>query len=324
MFHTETLNRFSLFRQSLGPAGFRWSRGVLRPAGVALLLLWMVLLFSCRKDPLPPSPEDPEVFAACVIPGTPATLDIATFNVEGFPKNGHTSVVALASLIKAIDADVVALQEVASEADFNRMITLMPGWSGEFYDIDNDQWNLAYVFKKSETEVSANSDQLLFTGDSRAFPRPPFEIFIRHKSLNLEVCLINLHLKCCGGEDNEKRRREASEKLKAYLDEERYDDHVVVLGDFNDEIASPNSSENPFLNFILDPADYTFADMPIARGTALWWSYPDYPSHIDHILLSAGLVPMIDTTLVIKASPCYPEYNTNLSDHRPVMVRLKK
>jgi endonuclease/exonuclease/phosphatase family metal-dependent hydrolase len=281
-------------------------------------------MVSCRKDPLPPSPEDPEVFAACVIPGTPATLDIATFNVEGFPKNGHISVVALASLLKAMDVDVIALQEVASEADFNRMITLMPGWTGEFYDIDNDQWNLAYIFKKSETEVVANSDQLLFTGDARAFPRPPFEIFIRHKPLNLEVCLINLHLKCCGGEDNEKRRREASVKLKDYLDQSRYDDHVVVLGDFNDEITGTSSSENPFLNFIQDPEDYTFADMEIARGSALWWSYPDYPSHIDHILLTGGLVPLVDTTLVIKASPCYPEYNTNLSDHRPVVVRLRR
>lgn len=67
-------------------------------------------MVSCRKDPLPPSPEDPEVFAACVIPGTPATLDIATFNVEGFPKNGHISVVALASLLKAMDVDVIALR----------------------------------------------------------------------------------------------------------------------------------------------------------------------------------------------------------------------
>lgn len=296
-------------------------RKLLRLFVAAMIVL---VFFSCRKDPMPPTPEDPEYFAACVTPGSPSALDIVTFNVEGFPKNGSVSVNILASLIKAMDADVIALQEVASEADFNRMVDRLPGWSGVFYEIDNDQWNLAYLFKDSETTVSANSARLLFTGDLRAFPRPPFEIFIRHKPLNLEICLINLHLKCCGGDDNEKRRQEASAKLKEYLDKSRYDDNVVVLGDFNDEISSTSSSQNPFLNFIEDSTAYLFADMGIARGSALWWSYPSYPSHIDHILVSNELFSLIDTTVVVKASPCYPEYNANLTDHRPVWLQLKK
>lgn len=287
-------------------------------------LLMALVLFSCGKDPMPPTPEDPGYFAACVTPGSSAGLDIVTFNVEGFPKNGSVSVNALASLIRAMDPDVVALQEVASKADFYRMVDRLPGWTGEFYEIDNDQWNLAYLFKNSETTISSHSARLLFPGDSRAFPRPPFEIFIRHKPLDLTICLINLHLKCCGGDDNEKRRKEASEKLKEYLDKSRYDENVVVLGDFNDEIASASDTQNPFLNFIADSAGYSFADMEIARGSALWWSYPSYPSHIDHILVSNELFPLIDTTLVVKASPCYPEYNTNLTDHRPVVLRLMK
>lgn len=293
-----------------------------------LLAVTIVLLLagasSCRKEPLPPSPEDPLVFAACVIPGTPASLDILTFNVEGFPKNGYTSVTALSSLIKAMDPDVIALQEVASEADFNRMMNLLPGWTGKFYAINNDAWNLAYIFKNSETEIITASERLLFDDDSRAFPRPPFEISMKHKPLNLGITLINLHLKCCGGDDNERRRREASEKLKAYIDQSKGDENVVVLGDFNDEIDSPSASENPFLNFLEDPEHYWFADMEIALGSGLWWSYPDYPSHIDHILVTNELVPLIDTTLVVKASPCYPKYDANISDHRPVGIRIKK
>lgn len=287
-------------------------------------ILVMTGFASCRKEPLPPSPEDQELFSACLIPGTPATLDIFTFNVQGFPKNGYTSVSALASLIKAMDADVVAFQEVASEADFDRMMNLLPGWTGKFYKIDNDLWNLAYVFKNSETEIYDASERLLFQEDNRAFPRPPFEISIRHKPLNLPVTLINLHLKCCGGEDNEKRRREASVKLKEYIDQSKPDENVVVLGDFNDEITSADASENPFLNFIEDHENYWFADSEIAAGSALWWSYPSYPSHIDHILITNELVPMTDTTLVVKVSPCYPGYNSNISDHRPVGIRIAK
>lgn len=287
----------------------------------AVLLLTMA---ACFKESLPPLPDEPDVFEACVISGTPATFDLVTFNVQGFPKNGYTSTAAFVSLIKAMEPDVVALQEVTTEADFNRMLNLLPGYTGKFYLTDNDLWNLAFIVKNSETDIIASTEKLLFENDSRAFPRPPFEISVKHKTLNLEVTLINLHLKCCGGDDNEKRRREASVKLKDYLDREKPIDNVVVLGDFNDEISSPHASENPFLNFIGDTQNYFFADMAIAAGSALWWSYPDMPSHIDHILVTNELAPLIDTTYVLKVSPCYPEYNRNISDHRPVGIRFAK
>jgi endonuclease/exonuclease/phosphatase family metal-dependent hydrolase len=288
--------------------------------GTAILLI--INVSSCRKAPDPPSPDDTTLFAACVVPGTSTSLDIVTFNVEGFPKAGYSSVTALAALLKTIDADAVALQEVASEADFIRMANLMPGWSGYFYPIDNDDWNLAYLFKDSEIEVSLESARLLFKDDFYAFPRPPFEIMISHKPSGTDLYLINLHLKCCGGTDNENSRRTASQKLKEYLDSQRSDAAVVMLGDYNDEIASDNESENPFLNFVNDPDDYLFSDLAIAKGTPLWWSYPSWPSHLDHILVTDELAQYVDTTMVVKASPCYPDYADVLSDHRPVMIRI--
>ncbi len=288
-------------------------------AGVCFLLL----LSACRKDPLPPFPEDSGIFDACVVPGSPGTLDIVTFNLEGFPKEGYTSVAAIASLVKAMDPDIIALQEIASQADFNRLLHLLPGWTGRFYLLDNDDWNLAWLIKNSEAEIISSSPRLLFEDDLWAFPRPPFEIAVRHKPRNRDIFLVNLHLKCCGGAENESRRQLASEKLKQYLDTSRPSDPVVILGDFNDEIASLNPLDNPFLNFISDTAGYLFADLAIARGSALWWSYPSYPSHIDHILVTNELASLIETTLVIKASPCYPDYNAHISDHRPVMMKLR-
>lgn len=290
--------------------------------------LWILFLslataaISCRRVPDPPSPDDTSMFAACVIPGSSATIDIITFNVQGFPMAGYTSVTALSALVTAIDPDLVALQEVASEADFNRLVKLMPGWTGLFYPINNDDWNLAYMVKNAELEIIPGTARTLFEDDSYAFPRPPFEIMVRHKATGRELLLINLHLKCCGGSDNESRRRSASQQLKEYLDQQRPDDAVVMLGDYNDEITSVNAAENPFLDFILDAANYSFADMSIATGSQLWWSYPSWPSHIDHILITDELFANIDTTVVIKASPCYPEYGEVLSDHRPVGIRI--
>jgi endonuclease/exonuclease/phosphatase family metal-dependent hydrolase len=277
---------------------------------------------SCRQESQPPSPDNPEVFATCVTKGSSRVFEIVTFNVEGFPKSSHISVTALASLIKAMDPDVVALQEVASEAGFNRLVKLLDGWTGYLNPVNNDEWNLAYLFKESETNVIAASGKLLFTDDTWAFPRSPFEIRIRHTPSAREVVLINLHLKCCSGSDNENSRKSASQKIKKYLDETMPNEAVVVLGDFNDEISSQATGENPFLNFVNDPSGYRFADMQIAKGSPLWWSYPSYPSHIDHILVTNELFPYVDTTMVIKASPCYPAYEEVISDHRPVVLRI--
>ena len=221
---------------------------------VLVTLAALTVVLSCRKDP--PVPDDTSIFAACVIPGTESTIDIMSFNVQGFPKAGYASIAALADLIIAMDPDVVALQEVASEADFNRLVDLMPGWSGAYYPVNNDEWNLAYLIRVSEQETINGSLRTLFEGDSYAFPRPPLEIKVRHRKSGREITLINLHLKCCEGQDNESRRRSASEKLKEYLDQQRPDDAVVMLGDYNDGIASASGTENPFLNFINDDSSY--------------------------------------------------------------------
>ena len=185
----------------------------------------------------------------------------------------------------------------------------------------NGTWHI--FFKTSEIEAYDSATRLLFENDSWAFPRPPFEVKVKYKPTGTDVFLINLHLKCCGGEENEGRRAAASSQLKAYLDTSRPDDAVVILGDYNDEISSTSArSENPFLNFVNDSQNYLFADMSIAKGTVLWWSYPTFPSHIDHILVTNELSGNIDTTVVIKASPCYPEYNAVISDHRPVAIKI--
>lgn len=284
--------------------------------------LLFLLPAGCRKTPELPSPEDSDIFVACTpFPGTNQSLDIVTFNIETFPINGYTSVIAVANLLKTIDADVYALQEIASQSGFNQLVDLMPGYSGLFYLINNSDWNLAYIFKTSEITVDQAATRLLFT-DSQYFPRPPYEVKIHHKPLKTDIYIINNHLKCCGGFENELSRRNASSLLKEYIDLQRPDDAVVMLGDLNDEITGTDYYENPFLNFINDPDNFAFADMHIANGSQLWWSYPSWPSHIDHILITNELFSFVDTTIVYKVSPCYSEYSANISDHRPVGVRF--
>jgi len=285
-----------------------------------------VLLFSingCRKVNEPPEPDTGIDFSGCIIPGSSSSFEILTFNVENFPKQGSLTVDATAKLIKTINPDVVALQEITSESAFNNLLKKLPGWSGQYYLINNSDWNLAFLFKDNEIAFDKSSVKLLFDDDFYAFPRPPLEVKVTHKSTGIATWLINLHLKCCGGSDNIARRRDAAQKLYNYIVTEKNNDPVILLGDWNDEITSNPSSSHPFYIFLNDRINFRYADMSIATGTSLWWSYPSYPSHLDHILVTDELFNRIDTTLTYKPDPCYSSYSTVISDHRPVGAVLK-
>jgi endonuclease/exonuclease/phosphatase family metal-dependent hydrolase len=287
---------------------------------ILVFILPVMLSNSCRDVENPPTPDDSGIFDACIpYPGTSGSLDIVTFNVETFPRNGYTSVRMMASLLNSIDADVYALQEVATKSGFDQLVELMPRYTGQYYLTDEGEWNLAYIFKTSEITVDESATQLLFT-DNTAYLRPAFEVKIKHKPTGIETYIINNHFKCCG--EGESLRREESQIMKDYIDTYRSGDAVIVLGDLNDEITGTSSSTNPFLCFIDDPDNYKFADMKIANGSQLWWSYPSYPSHIDHILITNELFAKVDTTVVYKAAPCYPDYSADISDHRPVGIKL--
>jgi endonuclease/exonuclease/phosphatase family metal-dependent hydrolase len=290
---------------------------------VFLILIIGANLFqqSCRKipEPLPHAVET--IFDKCISPGKSSLFEIVTINMQGFPKAGNVTVTNFRDLIKRINPDVIALQEISSETGFNNLLSSLTGWEGRFYPINNSPWNLAYLFKTSEITIDDSKTKVILSGDSYAFPRPPFEVFFTHKTLNISAYLINVHLKCCT--DGVVQRTDASKKLDNYIKTTRPTDPVIVLGDFNDVISGDTPSTNVFYNLVSAPSDYLFTDMNIAKGNQLGWSYPSYPSHIDHILITNELFGNIDTTMVLKPDKCYQLYWNNVSDHRPVELILK-
>jgi exonuclease III len=291
---------------------------------ISILIIACILFQqSCRKIPDPVSKEIVSVFKECIVSGNNSSFEIVTINLQGFPKAGQQTITIVRDLINRINPDVIALQEMSAKSEFDTLIKELIGWEGRFYPIPGSTLNLAYLFKTSEIEIDDSKTRLILSGDSYAFPRAPFEIFVTHKSLDISTYLITLHLKCCGGTDNEARRRDASEKLDNYIKTVRPSDPVIILGDYNDMINGESSSTNVFYNLISAPSEYLFTDMNIAKGSMLWWSYPSYPSHIDHILITNELFSHLDTTMVLRPETCYSEYFGTISDHRPVELILK-
>jgi endonuclease/exonuclease/phosphatase family metal-dependent hydrolase len=296
---------------------------------ILLFCCFAVILFSCedqnRQIIVPggnpqdttKQPVDPKTKAkpsACLFVGTDSTLDIMTWNIEQFPKHSET-IDRVATLISNMNLDIIAFQEINNRTSFETLRGKLNGWASE---IDSKN-SVGYFYKTAEVERLEFFE--LFRGDTYSFPRPAPAMSIKHKS-GLEITLINLHLKCCGQTEDIARRTAASQRLKSYVESTLSKQNVVILGDWNDVIAG--NLTGAFDNFLNDKTKYLFADLEIAQNFSLGWSYPSFPSHIDHILINAPLFEAFVEVMTVSPDKCEPVYFSTISDHRPVAIRLKK
>ena len=228
---------------------------------------------------------------------------------------------------------MLAIQEIDDTLMFDQMIDALDEYTG-YYE---SGWfaGLGYIYNNQT--VSVNSIYEIYTSSPywSPFPRSPMVMDFDHKGEN--YIIINNHFKCCGdgdldqwdSGDEETRRQIASNLLKEYIDAYLSDRNVIVLGDLNDDIAD-SYSNNVFNLIINDYENYLFTDMEIAQGPSSGWSFPNWPSHLDHILISNELFDEFYNQLsdirTIKIdeymSGGFSSYDYNISDHRPVALKL--
>ena len=264
--------------------------------------------------------------------GSDSTLDVVSWNIEHFPKNGQLTIDYVSQIIVALDIDVLAIQEVTDNTYLDQLVESLPGWEGVY--AYNQYAALAFVYK---TEIVEEVDVYeIYTSNSREFPRSPLVMEMDYA--NEHYVIINNHLKCCGDGylepnnswDEEKRRLDACNLLDQYIADNFSDEKVILLGDLND-ILTDSPANNVFKAFTDDTDNYLFADMDIAEGSSSNWSYPTWPSHIDHILISNELFDEYENNgsdiQTIKVDEYFEEgwydYDHNVSDHRPVGLKIK-
>jgi predicted extracellular nuclease len=206
-------------------------------------------------------------------------------------------------------------------------------WAGYRASTASYDVNLAFIYKSDEVQVVDIFE--IYQNESRPFPRRPLVMNCFFD--NQQFYIIDNHLKA-GGDgtldpsnswDEETRRLEACNLLDEYITQNLPDNNVIVLGDMNDELDD-SSANNVFQNLIDNTQEYLFADMQIALGTNNYWSYPSWPSHLDHILITNELFDefglsdsSIETILLDEyLDGNWNEYDTNISDHRPVGLNL--
>ena len=283
--------------------------------GIILLYLLMVI-FSCAKNKVIDSSR-PSINI-----GTDANLDIITWNIQNFPKH-NTTLNYLLELIYIMDPDIIALQEIENETAFNTLKDRLDSYNGIITNSASYNINLALLYSNN---LEVESIYEIFEDDWWSFPRPPLVAQIVWNGQN--VYIINNHFKAMGGTENKDRRKSASEKLENYVNEYWGDENIIILGDLNDDLN--DEDVNVFQNFINDSTNYKFVDMDIANGSSGNWSYPDWPSHLDHILITNELFDEFDNTgsivQIIHIEDYFEgglsDYEKYVSDHRPVLLSL--
>ncbi len=265
--------------------------------------------------------------------GTDSTFEVVSWNIEWFPKNSQTSVNAVGEIIEALDIDVWALQEIDDSSKLRQAIANLNDYKLVYGG--SDSRGLTYVYN-SKTISKVKTYQLFSENKySSPLPRAPFVLEFTYQDSVIRI--INNHYKCCGNgkwdktntNDEENRRYIGHRLIMDYVDSLWSDENVIVVGDLND-ILTDGRDNNIFQNELTNSRQYRFVDLAIEESNNTNWSYPSWPSHLDHILVCGPLLKQYNkpTTEVscIKVEKelagGWSEYDRNISDHRPVAYKF--
>ncbi len=267
--------------------------------------------------------------------GDDNNFEVVSWNLEFFPKNGQYTIDSVALAMASMNADVYALQEINDVVAFQNLDLKLEGYSSFISPDYYSNLKLAYLVKNNLEVVnylpiySSSSYNNMFAG------RPP--LLLQLKVKDTDIYLINVHFKCCGNGqlntqdewDEENRRLQAMNQLKTYVDSYLEDKQVIVLGDFND-LLQDDSANNVFGSILSDTDNYLFTDFPILDLPSSLWSFPSWPSHLDHILISNELFDEFNATYQSVQTIDMPFYFSNgfsaydalISDHLPIGIKL--
>ena len=264
--------------------------------------------------------------------GTDSTFEVVSWNIEWFPKNGQVTADSVKIIIQSLAADVYALQEIDDTTLLKQVVSTIPGYACHFKF--SHYGGLAYVYNTNTVQVNAKYEIYTSQPYWNAFPRSPQVLELTFN--NEEYVIIDNHLKCCGDgvldlndtSDEENRRLRAINLLKTYIDSIFSNDKVIVVGDWNDILNDP--TPNNVFNSFLNDSDYLFVDFPIALGSSANFSFPTWPSHLDHILISNELFSdfskpnsELSCIRIDDYMSSWSTYDYNISDHRPVGLKLE-
>jgi len=265
---------------------------------------------------------------------------ITTWNAEWLscstedfgPSDEHLQVQNVATVIAALNPDIIALQEIGTSNTYATVDTLVrllgEGWGGSIvpWNASNCSQNQAIIYKTAKVQVAAA--QLLTGGGSSynwssgRFPALYNVNFLTNDGA-VPVSFVNIHAKAMSDASSYTRRVAASQGLKTLLDSEAYrNKRIVLIGDFNDYLIGTQCNEyteSPYKNFMDDTPNYKGLTQNLQD------SYYNNPL-IDNIVISNELFDAYVANSVTRENSVTQyvnDYYNSTSDHIPVSVTLR-
>ncbi len=256
--------------------------------------------------------------------GTETTFEIATWNIQNFPKKGDSTLMLLRMIIPRLDVDLYCIQEIEDTIAFRTMLATLSEYDGTYSrdDYGSSYQKTGIIYKRGIVTVS-NVRQIFWNNEN--FPRPPLvmDVVASNNGRSFDFCLIVLHLKAGFNFSDRQRRANACRLLKEYIDNELRaggEQDFLVVGDWNDRLDSP-FEENVFLPFLEDTIKYCFLTLPIA-GNSFYASLISSGVLIDHILITRDALNEYSggRTITLRLDDEVSGYLRLISDHRPVIA----
>ncbi len=271
-----------------------------------------------------PDPRDDLVAAV----GSAGSLDIATWNIENFPRTVDTPRI-MADLITSLDLDLVGVVEIASVDHWDELLARLPHHEGILSSHaygDGSYQKVGFLYRKDLMTVDGGA--LLFDDQGFDFPRPPMQVQVHVDDgvhTPVDFLAIVLHLKAGPDDENRARRRDAMITLEAHMRDvvdAGDEDEIIVMGDFNEELETDTNREvwAPFLDA---PADYAVRTDPLSGGPSSYTYVPNERFY-DHFITTAGLEGEMSASAptIIHLEQQLSTYLSTVSDHVPVAVSM--
>jgi endonuclease/exonuclease/phosphatase family metal-dependent hydrolase len=254
------------------------------------------------------------------------TFDAVTWNIEWFGASGNgpadleLQFTNVLRVIRTIDADLYALQEISNVAQFQRLVDSLDGFRGFIAPYSQAQ-KTAYLYKTSTID-SLNAGYATTSGQWGGGRFPFFFLFNATIDGRRErVRAINIHAKAFATQSDYNERLSDSQILKGVMDELYATQNTILLGDFNDDVtvSTFNRQISPYANFVQDPNYKVITKSLSDRGQTSYSSL----SNIDHILANSQMARFhLDGTERIENVSYVGSYLSTTSDHFPVWTRF--
>ena len=297
---------------------------------------------SCLSDsvtePEPPEENGPDYPSPTASVAPDGILEAVTWNVTWYgsysngPDDELQQTKNILRIADSLKADLYGFQEVANQQAIDSLTKYMTGYRGFVAEHITYNQKLAFVYNTNAIDSVSSGAITQGQDDNDWAGRFPlyFSFNYNYQGTSTPFYAIVIHAKANTGDQEESynRRVRAAESLYTYLQSEKPDAHIILLGDYNDDVdvsIYDGSSPSPYEDFIA--ADNSFRAVTESISDANQSSYiaGSYDDLIDHIIISDELFDEYSPSseeIYFEAENFIEDYVSTTSDHLPVWAKI--